>query len=176
MTIVFVGGVHGVGKSTCCAQVAEQLECVHVSASEVIRRQRADAIAASGKLVTDVGGNQELLLRGFESVKRLAGPASIMLDGHFALRDSERTIRRLSAELFSDLGVKHLVCIVDEVEAIVLRMGVRDGQSPHADDVSSLQKAELDNAKDVAKALRMPLTVLNGIDVEGLARAVRQIR
>ena len=40
MNVVFVGGVHGVGKSTACEHVATAQGCAHISASDLIRRER----------------------------------------------------------------------------------------------------------------------------------------
>jgi len=176
MTIVFVGGVHGVGKSTCCSEVANQLRCVHVTASDIIRQQRADAIAAKGKLVANVAGNQELLRHGFELVKRLAGQSTILLDGHFALRDSERAIQSLSSDVFVGLGVEQLICFVDAPIAIVERMGSRDGETLHIDEVAELQRAELETASAVALALGIQLTVLQGPDRAGLKQTLLQLR
>lgn len=172
MTLVFVGGVHGVGKSTCCAEVARLADCVHVAASDIIRRERAGAIASSGKLVADVDGNQNLLIRGFHNLQRAASQTSILLDGHFAMRDSTGKIQSVSADVFRALGIDHLVCLSDAPEAIAIRAKLRDGKAPAAEDIAELQEAELQNAKLVAAALDVSFTQLRAGDIEALKRLV----
>lgn len=168
MTVIFVGGVHGVGKSTCCTGVARATGCLHVTASEIIRRERADAIAASGKLVADVEGNQDLLIRGFRTLQSEAGAASILLDGHFAVRDGQGHIQPVPVEVFSALGIGHFVCLADEPHLIAARIAQRDGSMPDAHDIAELQDAELQNARLVASFLGMPFVLLRGGDADGL--------
>jgi adenylate kinase len=172
MTVVFVGGVHGVGKSTCCAGVARATGCLHVTASEIIRRERAGAIAASGKLVADVEGNQDLLIRGFRTLQSEAGAASILLDGHFAVRDGQGHIQPVSVEVFSALGIGYLVCLADEPNLIAVRIAQRDGYTPVERDIGDLQDAELKNAKLVATTLGLPFASLRSGDIEALSRLV----
>lgn len=172
MTIIFVGGVHGVGKSTCCAEVARATGCLHVTASEIIRRERAGAIAASGKLVADVEGNQGLLIRGFQSLRKEAGAASILLDGHFAMRDSGGHIQSVAVEVFSALGIGHLVCLADEPHLIADRMAQRDGAKPVERDIAALQEAEHKNASRVAALLGIPFSLLRSPHMEDLRQLV----
>ena len=172
MTVLFVGGVHGVGKSTCCAQVAQLAGCLHVTASEIIRRELAGAIASSGKLVADVEGNQSLLVRGFRTLQGEAGTTSILLDGHYAMRDIRGDIQSVSAEVFMALGIDQLVCMVDEPHAIATRTSLRDGQAPANREIADLQDAELQNARLVAAVLGVPFTLLHCGDVKGLRRLV----
>ena len=35
--IIFIGGVHGVGKGTICQKIKEKLDFTHLSASEVLK-------------------------------------------------------------------------------------------------------------------------------------------
>lgn len=172
MTVLFVGGVHGVGKSTCCSQVAQIAGCLHVSASGIIRREHAGAIAATGKLVADVGGNQDLLVRGFLAFKREALGSSILLDGHFAMRNSSGVIEPVEIDVFKALGIDHLVCLVDEPNVIAVRLDQRDGQASANLEIADLQNAELQNARLVASTLGLPFTLLQSGDVEGLKRLI----
>lgn len=168
MTVIFVGGVHGVGKSTCCAEVAQATGCLHVTASEIIRRERAGAISASGKLVADIEGNQGLLVQGFWSLRSEVGAASILLDGHFAMRDGSGHIQPVDVDVFSALGVDHLVCLADAPHLIAARIAQRDGCTPIERDIADLQVAELQNARLVATALGMPFTFLRSGHMQGI--------
>jgi adenylate kinase len=171
MNIVFVGGVHGVGKSTTCESVARTHRYAHISASDLIRRERADAVTANGKLVTDVEGNQDLLIRGFRRFCDSGGHSRyILVDGHFALRDGGGDIQRLPLSVFRALAPNHLVCFEDDPLAIALRLQQRDLNEVGPDQVSSLQDQELSHASDVALDLQVPLTVLRAFDVAGLQR------
>ncbi len=172
MTVVFVGGVHGVGKSTCCAQVAQLAGCLHVTASEIIRRERSQAIASAGKLVADVDGNQGLLISGFRTFRVQAGNTSILLDGHFAMRDGLGEIREVSVDVFRSLGIDRVVCLVDEPSAVAIRIQQRDGTALAEREIADLQDAELRHARLVAAALAVPFTMLQGGDVELLRRHV----
>lgn len=175
MNIVFVGGVHGVGKSTTCECVASTCGYAHVSASDLIRRERADAVAANGKLVTDVGGNQELLIHGFRRFCDSGGSRRILLDGHFVLRDGAGDIQRLPLSVFRALAPGRLVCFEDDPVAIASRLQHRDLNEVGANQVSSLQDQELSHASDVASELRVPLTVLRAFDSVGLERLLSML-
>lgn len=172
MTVVFVGGVHGVGKSTCCAQVAQLAGCLHVTASEIIRRERAQAITLAGKLVADVDGNQRLLIRGFQAFRQKAGATPILLDGHFAMRNGLGDIQLVSVDVFRSLGIDCVICLVDEASAISDRIRQRDGTAPADHEIADLQDAELRHARMVADDLAIPLTLLHGGDAEALSRHV----
>ncbi|MGO4416888.1 ATP-binding protein [Cupriavidus sp. KB_39] len=172
MKVVFVGGVHGVGKTTACEQVSRAYGCIHISASDLIRRERADAIAANEKQVNDIDGNQELLVRGFRRFRDSYDGRCILLDGHFALRDGIGDIQRLPLKVFRALAPDHLICFEDEPAAIADRMRQRDLSKVEVDLVSSLQHQELLHAGDVALDLEIPLTVLHAFDVSGLQQLV----
>ncbi len=71
MGIVFVGGVHGVGKSTSCQEVAERTGLQWLTASSLIKAEEQSAVAEHSKVVLDAVGNQELLIR---SVRKRTKP------------------------------------------------------------------------------------------------------
>lgn len=168
MTVVFVGGVHGVGKSSCCAQVAKLVDCMHVTASQIIRAERSHAVPSVGKLVADVDGNQRLLIRGFHTLRAQAGPMPILLDGHFAVRDGLGEIQSVSVDVFRSLGIDHIVCLFDEPRAIASRLKQRDSTTLADDEIRELQDAELHRARLVAAELAIPFMMLQSGDVEFL--------
>lgn len=172
MKTIFVGGVHGVGKSTCCRQVAKSHGWLHLTASEVIRRQRADAIAKVGKLVSNMDANQDLLLRGIEEHRSSSSSSSILLDGHFALRVGDGSIQRLPASVFAALQLDGITCFFDDPAAIAERLRERDQQDVSEEDVAALQQEELMHAQEVAKALALSLEVLPAFDSAALLRLV----
>lgn len=168
MKILFIGGVHGVGKSTACSQVADELSCLHVRASDLIRQERSHAIAINRKLVEDVNGNQELLLQGFDRLKSSSTTECILLDGHYALRDSSKTIQLLPVTVFQGLRVSELVCLENDPSVIAKRIQDRDGESISIEDVSELQKAEIQHAHAISTELNLPLSILRGNELKDL--------
>jgi len=176
MNVLFVGGVHGVGKSTSCETVAARHQCLHVRASDVIRQQKASAAPVGTKLVENVDANQCLLLRGFEQVKRTASTGPILLDGHFVLRDLDGAIQRLPTSVFAGLGLTGLLCFEDDPLSIATRMNERDQTTVDVDDIASLQAEELRHARDIASALALNLKVLHAFDVGGLEAILTKLR
>jgi len=172
MKVIFIGGVHGVGKSTACSRAVDDLSCLHVRASDVIRQERSNAIATHGKLVEDVSGNQELLLQGFDRIKSSSTTKCILLDGHYALRDSSRTIQLLPVTVFQGLGLSGLVCLENDPSVIVQRINARDGYSVSIEEVSELQKAELEHAEAVSKALSLPLSILRENELNNFLQSI----
>ncbi len=57
--LIFLGGIHGVGKSHLCAKISESCSVCHISASNSIRQHREISIK---KTVNDIDGNQNILI------------------------------------------------------------------------------------------------------------------
>lgn len=55
--MIFLGGVHGVGKTSMCAGVFEKFSLKVISASAIIRAERAQPSADSRTAVLNVTGN-----------------------------------------------------------------------------------------------------------------------
>jgi adenylate kinase len=170
MRVLFVGGVHGVGKSSACAKVAEQTCARHFTASTLIREERASALLVGRKEVVDVPGNQELLIRAFWRIVDGERAPLVLLDGHFALRTSTLGIETIPAEVFAAMGVTELVCFVGEPAEIAGRLASRDGMDVDPRAVDELQRYELGHATQVSDSLRLPLTQLEAFDSTGLLR------
>jgi adenylate kinase len=172
--MIFLGGVHGVGKTSMCNRISERFQLIVVSASAIIRAERSQPSSDSRTAVMNVDGNQDLLIRG---VQRLVTnePGHYLLDGHFALRTLGGNIEEVATDVFHSIGAKGLVCLVDEPSAIAQRLAERDGESQDLDAISQLQAAELSSAELVSRTLGIHLKVVRAFDERGFEESLRAL-
>lgn len=163
--MIFLGGVHGVGKTSMCTGFSERFGLQVISASAIIRAERAQPSSDSRTAVLNVGGNQGLLVRG---VQRIVAdiPKRYLLDGHFALRTLAGNIEEIDADVFRAIGVSGLICLIDDPAAIAQRLEARDGEVHDVIAISQLQAAELRSADSVARTLGIGLKVVQAFDAQ----------
>lgn len=171
MKIFFVGGVHGVGKTTTCDLIAANLNMRHFVASALIREGRDGAIRGETKLVRDIASNQALLLAAFHA-RLPQSTQDVILDGHFTLLDDDRKITSLAPQLFADLHVDMLFCIRDEPGAICKRLMERDGVDCSMAMIERHQHAELEHARQISVFLKRPLEIIEAFDASVLQNAM----
>jgi adenylate kinase len=168
--IVFIGGVHGVGKSTCCQQVAERTGLQWFTASALIKAEEQSAIAEHSKVVLDAVGNQELLIRSVRK-RTKSEHERVMLDGHFTLLKPSGTIVSIEIDVFIQLGLERIVVFRDDPAAICNRLRERDGKDWFISMVGVHQDAEIEWAHVVATNLGIPISIIDAFDADGLAKA-----
>lgn len=115
---IFVGGIHGTGKSFFAARRAIDLGIDHVSASDIIYNQRVIS-----KRVEDINRNQNALVEGFYTLPK----GKYILDGHYTLLDRNSDIKRVPINVFSMLRPKKMILLVSDIEKIYRRLIDRDG-------------------------------------------------
>lgn len=99
--IIFIGGVHGVGKGTICQKIKEKLDFTHLSASEVLKwddfkNEKGD------KRVENVSTTQQRLI---ENLKNIVNPQKkYLLDGHFCLLKKDNSIERVPLKVFQQIN------------------------------------------------------------------------
>lgn len=172
--VIFVGGVHGVGKTTLCRSIPSSMEVIHKSASQLIRESKESAIARNTKAVADIPGNQELLIY---AVRRISQSGqTLLLDGHFALLNSTGKVQPLPTEVFAELGIDGIVLVHDKPSNIVAKLRQRDGgEGLGRDEITSLQATETSRAGSVADELGLPLFRVNAQDESGFAKSVQAL-
>ncbi|KXS31822.1 MAG: Uncharacterized protein AWT59_2038 [Candidatus Gallionella acididurans] len=170
MKVIFVAGIHAVGKSSACKAVSGKCGIPHFTASQIIRDEKSSAISEESKLVTDVVDNQRLLIQG---VSRLLAGGHFLLDGHFTMRrKSDGCIETIHVDVFRELHVESIVLFIDEPEQIAKRMHARDGVSHPIELLQLHQDAEIAHAKHIATTLKLPLVILQAFDIESMASAM----
>lgn len=170
--MIFLGGVHGVGKTSMCAGVVEEFSLKVISASAIIRAEREYPSSDTRTAVSNVGGNQGLLVGGVQRLVN-AAPGRYLLDGHFALRTLAGGIEEIDGNVFKAIGVSALVCLLDDPAAIAQRLAARDGVAPEASAISELQSAELRSAESVSRTLGLGLKVVNAFDARAFEDFLR---
>lgn len=152
--LVFLGGVHGVGKSTICEDHLRPAGYACFTASALIREGGSVDVNIS-KQVSDVDHNQWILLEGLKKVRRSA--TDVVLDGHYCLLNSERKIEKVPMWLFKEMRADGLALAIGDPAVIAQRLSVRDGHPWTAEFVSNFQTEEVKYAREVADALGVPL-------------------
>lgn len=169
MSVIFVAGVHGVGKTTGCAHVSQSLGVPHTTASQIIRDGKASGITDLNKVVHDMDENQLVLIQGVRQF--LARNQRLLLDGHFTLRTS-KGIEPIPVKVFESLSMRAVAVFKDDPVQIAARISERDKRVHHADAVKTHQEIELAHAHDVSARLGIPIEILDAFDAQRLAHLV----
>ena len=170
--MIFVSGIHGVGKTFFCNRVKEQLGIAAYSASKLIAEKRSRDFPAD-KIVEDIDENQLLLLKAIEELREKGD--EFILDGHFCLLDGEGCISRVSMNTYTSLKPDSIVLLMEQPSVIATRRLQRDGVVVKEADIESFQREEKIYAEEIAKKLGVPLIVSTGSsDFEKIIQKIRQ--
>lgn len=154
---LFVGGIHGVGKSTLCDSTFAPAGYHCVTASSLIRL--AKSYSDRGKLVDDISDNQAALLKQLEVEKKTR--SHLMLDGHFCLLNGHGVVEPIEIDVFRAMAPSALLLVKCEPELIAARLNNRDGKNWSPEMLRDFQAAEEDHAMKISEALQIRLTTLS---------------
>lgn len=174
MHTFFVGGVHGVGKSTCCEQAAKALGIQHRSASAMIKSLKAGAISSITKAVVSPAENQHILIKAVDAFFA-NGEQMLILDGHFTITTTAGQVERIPVEVFEAIYIGGIVVFIEDPQLIRDRRMTRDGASPEVTSIGAAQALELEHAQRIASALDCPFTALAPNDRTALVATIRKI-
>ncbi|MEC4876867.1 ATP-binding protein [Pseudomonas sp. NC26] len=164
--IIFVAGVYGSGKTTICSRLAADLGYLSVSASELIRARRGGATWNSSKKTKDIERNQSILIEAVAELKTQY--RDIILDGHFALIDSESKITILPKNVFSKLKIDKIILIESDIHEIKLRLKTRDKTEWNQPLLKELMGAERNNALAYHEETGIPLKIFNNKNYQAI--------
>lgn len=172
--MIFISGVHGVGKSYFCKKLKEKIDIEIYTSSQLIEKKK-NVSFASDKKISDINDNQSYLLA---EVRKLKDDNSFfLLDGHFCLLDEEGNITRISEETFMDLEPEAIVLLTEKAEIIVERRMKRDGIKVDIDQVNRFQEAEIIYAKEIARKLNVPLKISQGAkEIQSVIEFIKERR
>ena len=171
--IIFIGGIHAVGKTHLSTKAAEKIEFRHATASELIKLERSGQSWSREKRVSDVEENQRALIRAVTAVR--ARKEMLLPDGHFALRGSADTNTRIDVSVFKDMMLDGVVVLSAPSKLILQRLRARGDESWTVDEIDRLASDELEHSKKVAQELEIPWHTLDSPTESELLLAVKQI-
>lgn len=154
--IAFIGGIHGVGKSTVCARICEDLNMSYLSASEVLKWKEMNA-DPKNKLVKSIPNTQDRLVSGL--VQIVEQNKLYLLDGHYCLLDKENKVVEVPISTFQMINPFSLSIIIGEVSEIKDRLELRDKRLYDYDLLSRLQESEIKHAQETSRVLDVKLHI-----------------
>jgi adenylate kinase len=173
MKVIFLAGVHGVGKGFLGTPVANSMGIAHLTASQLIREEKGQATWGIDKKTSDLDNNQLALIRAVGQ-RRLTHP-NILLDGHFVLRNAQGVLTPLATAVFKELRLTGVILLTEESNIIVRRLAMRDKDMPDIQVVSELAEAESAHARAVCNELGLPLAVIHAPTEAGLTDAIKRL-
>ncbi len=145
--MVFISGIHGVGKTYFCNIIKEKIGIPTYSASDLISKIRNTSFDKN-KIVPDINENQKFLIMAVSKLRASEKP--FVLDGHFCLLNKLNEIQRIPYKLFLDLKPETIVLLTEKPEIIVERRKKRDNLNISIESIDCFQEAEATYAEEVA--------------------------
>lgn len=153
--LIFIGGIHGAGKSHLQAALAKAFpDACQLSAGELLNWRSADKRVGSSSALSV---NQSILASRILNKKRQS-PLTI-LNGHFCITLSDGHFKYVGDDVFRQISPSLIICMTCEPELIHKRLMARDGNSPDTTLLADMQQKELDRATHVSDLLSIPLII-----------------
>ncbi|SOD19768.1 ATP-binding protein [Pedobacter xixiisoli] len=156
--IIFVGGIHGVGKSTLCKQLCLDFNLEYLSASELIKWSEINS-DAKNKKVRDIPSTQNRLINGL--IENVEVDGNYILDGHYCLLNAEGIASNVPLSLFSAINPRLFCLVTGNVTEIQKGLEERDQRPYDADFLLSMQNQEVEYASFLSNELGKNLIVGN---------------
>lgn len=166
--IIFVGGIHGVGKDTICEYLSSKLNIKHISASELIKWKNS-----SNKLVENIQENQDELVLALKSY--ISNNENYLLDGHFCLIGTDDSIKKVPLITFQKISPIFIILVVEEIKIIQERLEKRDNKKYNLDLLKKLQDTEITYAKYVSNILNIRIITVNSNEKESLYLSIKNL-
>ncbi|HUU18176.1 MAG TPA: ATP-binding protein [Sedimentisphaerales bacterium] len=158
--IIFIGGVHGIGKTTLCKSVCTKFNVIHHSASKLITKYSHIKLPSNMR-VENINRNQDALIQAIN--KYLDTNKNYLLDGHFCLLDQDGVITKIPLSTFTAISPMAIILLHDDPSNIYSRLQDRDREILDIDLLSSFQEQELHYSRSVATKLNIPYLKANRI-------------
>ncbi len=169
--IIFIGGIHGVGKGEICKELCEGSSIEYLSASKLIKWEEVSPDIKNKKVI-DIPSTQKRLINALEIICKKG--KTYLLDGHYCLLDSESKINRVSEEIFSLISPKLLVLVSADSEVVVERLKNRDARIYKQNLIEKMAEHELEYFHELSETLRVEqfhATPKNKNEIIGLLKA-----
>ncbi len=168
--IVFVGGIHGVGKGTICKAIAKECAIPHYSASQLLKW--TEISTEQNKRVTDFDETQERLLKGIENT--IQNNVLSLLDGHFILLNKEGIPEIIDEQIFIKIHPIAIGVVTKKPELIKEQLENRDNKEYDLNILMEMQRLELSHSKYISKKLKLPFFEINGGGLDVLQDYVKR--
>lgn len=166
--IIFISGMHGVGKGVLCQSLQQILGYPAYSCSDLIKKY--STYIEVDKAVEDAEKNQLSLLIGLREIKN----ECILLDGHFCLVGRDGDIIELGYETFDAIAPCKIVNVTCDEDVVYQRLKSRDGASLGIDVLKKLQAAELRRTIEYSGTRKVPfVSYESGNDTDELIEWLR---
>jgi adenylate kinase len=167
--IIFIGGIHGVGKGTICKEIASKTDLIHITASEILKWNEISS--SDNKLVRNISSTQERLIYGLKNL--IENDKQYLLDGHFCLLNSNGTPCKIDEETFDNINLKIISIVIDDIEKIADRLEKRDNKKYDLKILNELQQMEIEYAKYLSKKYSIPYIEIKKSDHKSLLNSIK---
>lgn len=154
--ISFIGGIHGVGKSTICHDLCGKLGIEYLSASAVIKWAELNA-DPNNKRVENISLTQKRLIAGLSNAVKKEN--HYLLDGHYCLFDKNGKVTRVPYATFKAINPVSLHLIIGDVNKIKARIEERDQRIYDIAILKNMQEQEMAYAKELSQKLNVKLNI-----------------
>ncbi|MCU0349458.1 MAG: ATP-binding protein [Flavobacterium sp.] len=166
--IIFIGGIHGVGKGTICKEIASKTDLIHITASEILKWNEISS--SDNKLVNNISSTQERLINGLKSI--IKNDKRYLLDGHFCLLNSNGIPCKIDEDTFDSINPKIISIVIDDIGKIIDRLERRDNKKYDINILDELQKMEIEYAKYLSKKYSIPYIEIKNNHYESLLNSI----
>ena len=154
--VAFVGGIHGVGKSTICRQICNEINIDYLSASELLKWKDISE-DFKNKQVKNIGDTQDRLIIGLENT--IKKNKFYLLDGHYCLINTNNEITDIPLKTFKEINPISLNLILGNISEVKQRLEKRDNKPYDYELLDLFQNKEIIHAKYISETLGIPLNI-----------------
>ena len=164
--IIFVGGIHGVGKGTICEKISQDYKLIHLTASTVLKWEEIST--KSNKAVKNFSETQSRLINGLNVL--IEEKNTYLLDGHYCMLDSNNNPKRIEKSTFKQISPRVFCVVTNEVEIIFNRLKMRDSVNYSLELLTKMQKMEIEYAIELATEHNKPFVEIHGNNISELVK------
>lgn len=151
--LIFVGGIHGVGKTHFCKNIGNKLDIPSYSASQIItNKKKVDY--SKDKRVDKIEENQDILIEALNQLENKN--KGFLLEGHFCLLNKNGQITRIPEDTFFRLQPKAIITLVNSISEISIRLQKRGTDFNNTEFINKFQNEEIIYSEEIANKLKVP--------------------